>query len=332
MSGYHQLAKAETNSREYIVGLQSGTIPDDALAPFDPSAALDAVQGEIHETVRAFEKVLSKITLKGTQELKGEWTGAANEAMKAAEKLAAVVDDVKSSASSLAGIEPTPSVLAETVSSLASVAQASAATLLSSAFEALPTVPSVPVPTAIVDSYSVVTGNIGAVVEQATAVVDSAAEAIVTGIPIALEKVVSLASSVGEAVMIGEADVRAQLASAVTPNEEPLASQASTDGASVASVASSLLTEASQTVILAAGGTPSPTDLPQLAASLAAAASSKAVEVLAEVQETASSVLEVVSSSITSAAVVASSLAAPHPAFTDSASSLSASKAAHEEL
>ncbi|KAL8279814.1 hypothetical protein RQP46_007664 [Phenoliferia psychrophenolica] len=355
---YHQLAKAETNAREYIVGLQTGAIADDALAPYNPSAQLDAVEGEIKDIVSAFEKVLSKITLKGTRELKGEWTGVVNEAQKVAEKLADVVDVAKSSVSSLAGVTPTPSDLPGTVSSLASVAQESAATLLSSARDALPTIPAVALPTdVIVDSYSAVTENVGSVVEQAatkidqaTSAVDSAVESIATALPIAVENIISLVSSVGAEALIGAGSSVSQLASVgqdaasvvssyASPHSAfdsptPLASQASSVGSSAASVAASVFAEASQTVLRAAGLEPSPTDLAQTVSSIADVASSKASEAYSEAQVTATSVVAVVESSITSLASVASSLAAPHPAFTDSAASVAASKAAdiHEEL
>ncbi|KAK4700753.1 hypothetical protein P7C70_g5491, partial [Phenoliferia sp. Uapishka_3] len=257
---YHQLAKADVNFKDYYTGIQSGAISDSALSQYKPHADLDEVEKEIKDTVNAFDTILRKITLKGTKELKGEWTGVANEAQKAFEVLGDKVADVKLKADSIRGITPTPTDLQGTASSFASIAQASAVSFASSAREVLPTVPSVPTDY-IVDSFSTATENVASVVDQAASVVDQAASAVVTQVPAALESVYSIAASLGEAAALGGGSSASAIGSGATEgfstlasvissyasphpafaSETPLASKISASAVSAGSVVSSLV-------------------------------------------------------------------------------------------
>ncbi|CEQ41528.1 SPOSA6832_03265 [Sporobolomyces salmonicolor] len=141
---FHGLRKAEENLHASFAGLQSGSIKDQFLASLDPHSLLAKYASQPDSLVSAFERILSKITLKGQKELKGEWTGVVDEAQKAYDavggKMAALVDNIKVSASSIAGVESKPTNVAQSISSLAMVAQASASSLAQEAVAALPTI------------------------------------------------------------------------------------------------------------------------------------------------------------------------------------------------
>ncbi|TNY19375.1 hypothetical protein DMC30DRAFT_400682 [Rhodotorula diobovata] len=141
---YHGLRRAEMNLHKSFVDLQSGAIKDSTLSAHKPLVLLDEYRQQPAKLVKAFETVLSKIKVKGQRELKGEWLGVVNEAQKAFDavsgKLGGVVDDLKLSAGSVAGYEPKPTNVVESVSSLARAAQASASSLAAEAVGALPTV------------------------------------------------------------------------------------------------------------------------------------------------------------------------------------------------
>ncbi|GAA5913983.1 hypothetical protein JCM5296_006720 [Sporobolomyces johnsonii] len=141
---FHGLRKAEENLHASFAGLQSGSIKDQSLASLDPHPLLAKYASQPDSLVSAFEKILSKITIKGQKELKGEWTGVVDEAQKAYDavggKMAALVDNIKVSASSVAGVESKPTNVAQSISSLARVAQASASSLAQEAVAALPTI------------------------------------------------------------------------------------------------------------------------------------------------------------------------------------------------
>ncbi|KPV74323.1 uncharacterized protein RHOBADRAFT_54164 [Rhodotorula graminis WP1] len=141
---YHGLRRAEENLHKSFVDLQSGAIKDASLSAHKPFAVLDEYRQQPAKLVKAFETILAKIKVKGQRELKGEWLGVVPEAQKAYDavtgKLGGVVDDLKLSASSVAGYEPKPTNVAQSVSSLAKAAQASASSLAAEAVSALPTV------------------------------------------------------------------------------------------------------------------------------------------------------------------------------------------------
>ncbi|GAA5904800.1 hypothetical protein JCM8208_001358 [Rhodotorula glutinis] len=141
---YHGLRRAEENLHKSFVDLQSGAIKDASLSAHKPFAVLDEYRQEPTKLVKAFETILAKIKVKGQRELKGEWLGVVPEAQKAYDavsgRLGGVVDDLKLSASSVAGYEPKPTNVARSVSSLAKAAQASASSLAAEAVSALPTV------------------------------------------------------------------------------------------------------------------------------------------------------------------------------------------------
>lgn len=143
-AGYHGLRRAEENLHKSFVDLQSGAIKDASLSAHKPYAVLDEYRQQPTKLVKAFETILAKIKVKGQRELKGEWLGVVPEAQKAYDavsgKLGGVVDDLKLSASSVAGYEPKPTNVAQSVSSLAQAAQASASSLAAEAVSALPTV------------------------------------------------------------------------------------------------------------------------------------------------------------------------------------------------
>lgn len=125
------------NLHKSFVDLQSGAIKDSTLSAHKPLVLLDEYRQQPAKLVKAFETVLSKIKVKGQRELKGEWLGVVNEAQKAFDavsgKLGGVVDDLKLSAGSVAGYEPKPTNVVESVSSLARAAQASASSLAAEA-------------------------------------------------------------------------------------------------------------------------------------------------------------------------------------------------------
>ncbi|KAM0747963.1 hypothetical protein T439DRAFT_87482 [Meredithblackwellia eburnea MCA 4105] len=286
---FHQLAKVESKFKDYYSGIQSGAIKDSALSEFKPVLQLRAVEKEVDSTVDAFEKILSKIKIRGQKELKGEWTGVANEAAKAydaaSNKVGDFVDGALSSASSLAGITPTPTDIPGSASSLASVAQELASSLLSSAYEAIPTLPPVSLPTEVIaESYQSVTEGLGSAASQAASVVDAASSVVVTNVPAALESVISLASSLGEGAYLGAASSASQLASGASEKLSTAASVVSSYASPhsafssaatpIQEKVSSVLGEASQTIVAALGGEPSPTDLKQSASSIASVASS----------------------------------------------------------
>ncbi|GAA5920497.1 hypothetical protein JCM1841_003517 [Sporobolomyces salmonicolor] len=107
---FHGLRKAEENLHASFAGLQSGSIKDQFLASLDPHSLLAKYASQPDSLVSAFERILSKITLKGQKELKGEWTGVVDEAQKAYDavggKMAALVDNIKVSSCSKRGSQP----------------------------------------------------------------------------------------------------------------------------------------------------------------------------------------------------------------------------------
>ncbi|GAA5822004.1 hypothetical protein JCM3770_001629 [Rhodotorula araucariae] len=141
---YHGLRRAEENLHASFLDLQTGAIKDAALSAHKPVAILEDYRKQPAKLVAAFETILSKIKVKGQRELKGEWLGVVDEAQKAyvavSGKMAGVVDDLRLSASSVAGYEPKPTNVAQSVSSLAKAAQASASSLAAEAVKALPTI------------------------------------------------------------------------------------------------------------------------------------------------------------------------------------------------
>ncbi|GJN90237.1 hypothetical protein Rhopal_003236-T1 [Rhodotorula paludigena] len=141
---YHGLRRAELNLHASFADLQSGAIKDASLASLKPRAVLAEYRQQPAKLVKAFETILSKIKVKGQRELKGEWLGVVDEAQKAYDsvsgKMAHLVDDLKESASSVAGYERKPTGVAQSVSSLAKAAQASASSLAAEAVNALPTI------------------------------------------------------------------------------------------------------------------------------------------------------------------------------------------------
>ncbi|BGP25809.1 transcription factor hoxa13 [Rhodotorula toruloides] len=141
---YHGLRRAEENLDKNFAALQTGAIKEPALADLRPYSLLDQYHESPDNLVAAFEKILHKIKVKGQRELKGEWQGVVPEAQAAYEavtgKIAAVVDDLKVSASSVAGYERKPTNVAQSMSSLAKAAQASASSLAAEAVKALPTI------------------------------------------------------------------------------------------------------------------------------------------------------------------------------------------------
>lgn len=143
-AGYHGLRRAEENLDKNFAALQTGAIKEPALAELRPYTLLDQYHESPDKLVSAFEKILHKIKVKGQRELKGEWQGIVPEAHAAYEavsgKMAAVVDDLKESASSVAGYERKPTNVAQSMSSLAKAAQASASSLAAEAVNALPTI------------------------------------------------------------------------------------------------------------------------------------------------------------------------------------------------
>ncbi|BGP01000.1 hypothetical protein NBRC10513v2_004993 [Rhodotorula toruloides] len=141
---YHGLRRAEENLDKNFAALQTGAIKEPALVDFRPYSLLEQYHESPDKLVAAFEKILHKIKVKGQRELKGEWQGIVPEAQAAYEavtgKMAAVVDDLKVSASSVAGYERKPTNVAQSMSSLAKAAQASASSLAAEAVNALPTI------------------------------------------------------------------------------------------------------------------------------------------------------------------------------------------------
>ncbi|GAA5824951.1 hypothetical protein JCM11251_006036 [Rhodosporidiobolus azoricus] len=141
---YHSLRKAEDNLRASFASLRTGAIKDASHSAHNPYALLDTYHSEPDKLVKTFLQILNKIKIRGQKEIKGEWTGVVPEAQKAydavAGKFGAVVSDLKESASSVAGVEKKPTNVAQSVSSLASVAQASASSLAQEALHALPTI------------------------------------------------------------------------------------------------------------------------------------------------------------------------------------------------
>ncbi|GAA5907536.1 uncharacterized protein JCM6883_001237 [Sporobolomyces salmoneus] len=139
---YHGLRKAEENLHTSFSNLQTGDIRDSTLSTLDPNTLLDKYAKQSDALVSAFTSILDKIKIKGQREIKGEWTGVANEAQKAYEvvgdKVANVVDHVKDQAASAIGVEheTTPTNIRQSMASLASAAQSSASSLVN----ALPTV------------------------------------------------------------------------------------------------------------------------------------------------------------------------------------------------
>ncbi|GAA5985721.1 hypothetical protein JCM5350_007469 [Sporobolomyces pararoseus] len=137
---YHGLRKAEENLHTSFSNLQAGDIRDSTLSTLDPYSLLDKYAKQPDSFVSTFASILTKIKVKGQKELKGEWTGVANEAQKASQvvgdKIGDVVGRVKAQASSAIGVEPEPSNIRETMAALASSAQASASSLAN----ALPTI------------------------------------------------------------------------------------------------------------------------------------------------------------------------------------------------
>ncbi|KAI5478945.1 putative transcription factor hoxa13 [Pseudohyphozyma bogoriensis] len=245
---YHKLASAEKNWKEYYTGLSTGAIKDGDLAKYDPVASLEAIETEIADIALAFETLMDKLKIKGQKELKGEWTGISNEAAKAYDvvggKLADAVEAVKSSASSLAGVTPTPTNYQESASSYASVAQESASAVIASAYEAIPTIPPVAIPTeAIVEGYASATENVGSAVEHVASVVDSAAQAVVTEVPEVLASVYSMASSLGDAALLAAGATASKLGAGATDALSSASSAASSAASSVSSAASSLVDE-----------------------------------------------------------------------------------------
>ncbi|GAA6021655.1 hypothetical protein JCM10207_008101 [Rhodosporidiobolus poonsookiae] len=141
---YHALRKADQNLAASFSNLQTGAIKDASLAKLDPYALLDEYASQPDGLVTTFTKILDKIKVKGQRELKGEWLGVVPEAQKAYDavsgKFGAVVADLKESASSVAGVEKKPTNVAQSVSSLAKAAQASASSVAQEALNALPTI------------------------------------------------------------------------------------------------------------------------------------------------------------------------------------------------
>lgn len=143
-TGYHALRQAEQNLHKSFSGLANGDIKHAALDELHPYEVLESYHEQPDRLVSAFEKILNKIKIKGQRELKGEWQGVAPEAQKLFDsvsgKFGAVVQDLKESASSVVGVTQQPSGVSASISSLASVAQASANSVAQDALNALPTI------------------------------------------------------------------------------------------------------------------------------------------------------------------------------------------------
>lgn len=252
---YHGLRKAEENLHKSFLNLQSGEIQDSTLSSLDPYALLDHYAAQPETLVSAFDAILSKITIKGQKELKGEWTGISNEAQKAygvvGDKLANVVGHVQEQASSFAGVEHAPTNIRETMASLASAAQSSASSLASA-------IPTVKTP----HSDSNLRNSAGFIVSEAQY---RAAEAYARASQGAL-------GAIG--VEPSPTDL-SQTAASVARAAQSSASVAFADVVGGAKErASEILGDASQAAVRAVGREPEPTDLRQSVTSLVNAASS----------------------------------------------------------
>ena len=288
---YHGLAKAQAAWVEQYEQLRSGELEDSILPTLDPNTALVEVESSVQQLQQAFETILSQIKIKGQHEIKGEWTGVANEAHKAAaaagDKLAAVAEAVRASASSVVGATAvvTPSDLAGTASSLASVAKESVASAASEVAEALPTIPAVPaIPTDyLVEPIAAAASSASSAVESAYAEASQAVyravgqEPIPTDIHQSATSLINLASKAAASASASAASL-AQRAVGQEPAPTDLAGSAS----SVASVASSAAVAAQASVLQAVQQAVSGEPIP-----LASAASIKAAHAYGEASQAA---------------------------------------------
>ncbi|GAA5933436.1 uncharacterized protein JCM15063_001313 [Sporobolomyces koalae] len=328
---YHGLRKAEENLFKSFSDLQSGGIRDSTLSALHPDALLNKYAEQPAALVQAFLSVLAKITNKGQKEIKGDWTGAASEAQRAyaavGDKVAAMTERVKEQASSVAGVEPQPTNLRETMAAMATSAQLSASSLASVARQAMPTIDTPHSSANFRQSAGFVVSE--AQLKAAEAVARASQEALrAVGIQPSPTDLSQSAESVARAVQSSAAsivstvvtDVPASISTAINHAAETASSLASSVS-SLAAPHSSFATavpasirlgsaareaqeqirsavgDISQGAIRALGGEPKPTDLHQTATSLASA----------------------VSKSLSSASSVASSLAQPHSDFAKSA-------------
>lgn len=189
------------------------------------------------------------------------------------------------------GSEPKPTDVQQSITSLAKALESSASVALAGASSAL-----------IVDAPASVSSALGAASSAVDAAVDQ-------GVSLGIDLAAS-ASSLAAAVpsFIAAAPVYDQLANAA-------------EGA--AESAATFFGEASQTVVRAVGGEPSPTDVAQSATSVLAAMKSAGSSVLSDVAGSASSVKKEAASTISSVVHSASSVASPSSSSLKSKASVS---------
>ncbi|KAM0786624.1 hypothetical protein ACM66B_002076 [Microbotryomycetes sp. NB124-2] len=314
---YHGLNKAVKNWKTNYEGLRTGAIEDESLTELKAKELLDEVEVQANSVVANFVTVLDRRVESGKRELRGDWTGVGNEASKAydaaAETFGAAVEAVKSSASSLAGVQPSPTDVAGSVSSIASAASYAASSYADDVY----------------DNVKAVYGDASQSVLEAVGVQPSPTDLRQSAVSVARSAAAAArsASKLAEAAM---ADASQTVVRAVGGEPRPTdvqqhatsvvkAARASVQNAyagmsvgEAVSSASSVVDQArrtvvkaagtaSQSVVRAVGGEPSPTDVQQSVTSVAKAAQKTVSRQVERAVSKASSAASAVSSQASSA-------------------------------
>ncbi|KAK4049527.1 hypothetical protein OIV83_004024 [Microbotryomycetes sp. JL201] len=331
---YHGLSKAVKNWKTNFDGLRAGDIEDEALAGLDAKKLLQQVETQASSVVANFVTVLDRRVELGKRELRGEWTGMSNEAVKAydaaADTVSVAFDAVKSSASSLAGVQPPPTDVAGSASSIASVASSAANSYANVVGAAVSD-------GRVYDSVKSVFGDASQSVLEAVGVEASPTDLRQSAASVARSaaRAARSASIMAEAAL---ADASQSIIRAVGGEPRPTdarqhatsvvkAARASVEsayagvtvGSEASSSASSLVDEArrsvvkaagdiSQTIVRAVGSEPSPTDVAQRVTSAAKVAQSVLSQQASGAREQAQQVVSKASSVASDAASQASSV------------------------
>ncbi|GAA5879671.1 hypothetical protein JCM3774_002402 [Rhodotorula dairenensis] len=358
---YHGLRDAEKNLHSRFADLYAGAIKETRLSTPEPYALLEYFDEQPEKLVAAFEKILDKIKIRGQRELKGEWLGVVPEAQKAAEaatgQVGALVDDIKVSASSLAGYEAAPTNVVESASSMASVAQVSASSLAQAAASALPSVAApeeyvstveaavaeasqrvlraVDIEPSPTDLKQAATSVANAASSSASRIVAAASQSVVraVGKEPAPTDLPQSASSVARAASSSAASIASQVVSDYPSSLSSAVDSATQAGSAAVQSASSLASSVSSVVSSVAGTAATQVNTASVREA-ANSATERAGKILGDasqgalravgvepsptdVHQSATSVGKAAHSAVSSVASVVGSLAAPHSSFFD---------------
>lgn len=243
---YHTLAAAEGSWHYQLAGLRNGTVRHSSLDKrLQVEPVLENLQKEVVAITRNVESRLDNAQSTGEAHIKGQFAGLKDAVQQGQEK---IVEAFGGATDYVKGVEPTPTDVQGTVSSVYSEASASAES-----------------------AYSVVASGADDVLSEASATISSAYSAFTPAS--AYSAVASGAEDVYSSVSQGGEYVLSEISAIILPTNVAKALE------DAQSSLSSGLGAASQSLMKLAGVQPSPTDASQSASSLLAQATAYIVDI-----------------------------------------------------